>query len=70
LLGGAAKELHDLNEGVLCCGSEGKWQLASFAALEKAQHIVGGLLQIVVGVNFWKWDSVREPVDSEDVPAS
>ena len=37
--------------------------------LKKAEHVVGGLSQIVVGVDFWKWDSMWEPFDGEDVPA-
>jgi hypothetical protein len=55
LLGCSAKNLRDLNEGVLCCGAEGKWRVGSFAALENVEHVVGGLSQIVVGVDFWKW---------------
>jgi hypothetical protein len=69
LLGCAAKNLRDLNEGVLRCGAEGEWRVGSFAALENAEHVFGSLSQIVAGVNFWKWDSMGEPVDSEDVPA-
>jgi hypothetical protein len=64
-----AKDLRDLNKGVLCCGAEGEWQLASFVALANTEHVVGGLSQIVVGVNFWKRDSMGEPVNSEDLPA-
>jgi hypothetical protein len=29
--------------------------VGSFAALENVEHVVGGLSQIVVGVDFWKW---------------
>ena len=45
------------------------WRLVAFAASEIAEHAVGGLSQIVVGVYVWKWDSVWEPVDNEDIPA-
>ena len=41
-----------------------------FSVVEKAEHIVGSLAQVVVGVNFGEGDSMWEPVDSEDVPAS
>jgi hypothetical protein len=40
-----------------------------FSAVEKAEHIVGCLAQVVAGVDFWEWGSMWEPVDSEDVPA-
>jgi hypothetical protein len=69
LLGCSAKDLRDLNEGVLCGGTKGEWRLVAFAASEIAEHAVGGLSQIVVGVYVWKWDSVWEPVDNEDIPA-
>jgi hypothetical protein len=58
-----------LDERVLCGGTEGKRRLVFFLAAEKAEHIVRSLAQVVVGVHFWKWDSMWEPVDSEDVPA-
>jgi hypothetical protein len=47
--------------------ASGDW--FSFLAAEKAEHIVGCLAQVVVGVDFWEWDSMWEPVDSEDVTA-
>ncbi len=40
-----------------------------FPAVEKAEHIVSCLAQVVVSVDFGEWDSMWEPVDSEDVPA-
>ena len=58
-----------MNGRVLCGGTKGERQLAFFVAAEKAEHIIGCLAQVVVGVHFWEWDSMREPVDSEDIPA-
>jgi hypothetical protein len=61
-----AKDLCDLNERVLCGGTKGKRRLVFFSAAEKAEHIVGCLAQVVLGVHFWEWDSMWEPVDSAD----
>jgi hypothetical protein len=41
-----------------------------FLAVEKAEHIIGCLAQVVVGGDFGEGDSTSEPVDSEDAPAS
>ncbi len=58
-----------MDERVLCGGTKGERRLVFFSAAEKTEHIVGRLAQVVLGVDFWEWDSMWEPVDSEDVPA-
>ncbi len=58
-----------MDERVLCGGAKNERRLVVFSAAEKAEHIVGCLAQVGVGVYFWEWDSMWEPVDSEDVPA-